>query len=93
MLVIFSNHLSSVSPINSLASSYLLSRISVVLHAALNCIRRLFAIVVTSIVFSVPITMVSGVGIFVSFGAFLLYTNFKAGRKENTLSPKSILPS
>ena len=64
-----------------------------VLHAALNCIRRLFAIVVTSIVFSVPITMVSGFGIFVSIGGFLSYTKFKAGRKENMLAPKSILPS
>jgi len=77
----------------NLASSYILSRVSVVYHAALNCIRRLFAIVITSIVFSVPITMVSGSGIFVSIVGFLLYTKFKVDRNENALSPKSILPS
>eukprot|EP00980_Cylindrotheca_fusiformis_P029528 scaffold23499_cov109-Cylindrotheca_fusiformis.AAC.5 len=41
----------------NLASTYLLSRISVVHHAALNCIRRIFAIVVTSVVFANPISM------------------------------------
>ncbi len=60
----------------------MLSRVTVVHHAALNCIRRLFAIVVTSMVFSVPITMISGVGIFISIVGFLLYTQFKLARRE-----------
>ena len=80
MMYIIANFLSSIF---SLASSYILSRITVVHHAALNCIRRLFAIVVTSIIFSVPITMLSSLGVFISIGAFALYTRFKLARKKN----------
>jgi len=78
----------------NLASSYILSRISVVTHAALNCIRRLFAIVVTSIIFSVPITTMSGLGISVSIFSFLLYTRFKSEKKSmlHPHKPSSILP-
>ncbi|EED89501.1 predicted protein [Thalassiosira pseudonana CCMP1335] len=47
----------------NLASTYVLTRISVVHHAALNCIRRVFAIVITSIVFGLAITPLQIVGI------------------------------
>ena len=52
----------------NLASTYILSRISVVHHAALNCVRRVFAIVMTSIYFMIPVTFVGGTGIVVSMG-------------------------
>lgn len=77
----------------NLASSYILSRISVVTHAALNCIRRLFAIIVTSIIFAVPITRVSSLGISVSISSFLFYTRFKAQSKsKHHHAATSILP-
>ena len=40
----------------NLASTYILSRLTVVHHAALNCIRRVVAILVTSLLFGIPIT-------------------------------------
>lgn len=77
----------------NLASSYILTRLSVVYHAVLNCIRRLFAIVVTSIVFSVSIK--SWHGILVSISGFLFYTKFKMSRTKSYLPSKdaSLLPS
>lgn len=77
----------------NLASSFILTRLSVVYHAVLNCIRRLFAIVVTSIVFSVSIK--SWHGILVSISGFLFYTKFKMSRTKSHLPRKdaTILPS
>uniref|UniRef100_A0A7S3PYE9 Sugar phosphate transporter domain-containing protein n=1 Tax=Chaetoceros debilis TaxID=122233 RepID=A0A7S3PYE9_9STRA len=66
----------------NLASSFILSRISVVHHAALNCMRRLFAIVITSLAFGVPLSFLSCVGILTSLGGFLLFTRFKAAKKK-----------
>jgi hypothetical protein len=77
----------------SLASTYLLSRISVVHHAALNCIRRIFAIVVTSIVFSIPITFLGGCGILVSFGGFMAFSHHKSKRMGQPKAMSSLLPS
>jgi hypothetical protein len=74
----------------SLASTYLLSRITVVHHAALNCIRRIFAIIVTSIVFGVPITFVGALGICISFGGFMSFTYAKATKKSS--SQATLLP-
>ena len=76
----------------NLASTYILSRISVVHHAALNCIRRIFAIVVTSIVFDVPITLLGGLGIAVSFVGFLSFTHFKVQRQRAPKPVSSLLP-
>ena len=79
----------------SLASTYILSRISVVHHAALNCIRRIFAIVVTSIVFVIPITFIGGCGILVSVVGFLSFSVLKARRNGGEANKKplsSLLP-
>ena len=62
----------------NLSSTTILTRISVVHHAALNCIRRVFAIVVTSIVFGLQITFLQIGGISVSVGAFFSYIHFKS---------------
>lgn len=74
----------------NLASTYILTRISVVHHAALNCIRRVFAIVMTSIVFGLTITFLQGVGIAISVGAFFAYSHFKIkrGRKEKKMEER-----
>lgn len=61
----------------NLSSTTILTRISVVHHAALNCIRRVFAIVVTSMVFGLKMTTLQIGGILVSVGAFFFYTHFK----------------
>lgn len=74
------------------ASSFVLTRISVVRHAALNCLRRLFAIVVASFIFSVPITILSQMGIFVSIVGFLLFTKYKVERKNQSRRQTSLLP-
>ena len=68
----------------NLASTYVLTRISVVHHAALNCIRRVFAVIVTSVVFRLSITPLQLVGIATSVGGFFLFSHYKLnkGRKE-----------
>lgn len=76
----------------NLASTYILSRISVVHHAALNCIRRMFAIIVTSILFSVPITMLGGLGILLSFIGFMAFTHYKVQRQNTPKPISSLLP-
>jgi len=76
----------------NLASTFTLSRISVVHHAALNCVRRIFAIVVTSIAFGVPITFVGAIGIFISFLSFLSYTRLKMKQKHRPRPVSSLLP-
>lgn len=62
----------------NLSSTTILTRISVVHHAALNCIRRVFAIIVTSIFFGLQITFLQIVGIFISVAAFFSYIYFKS---------------
>jgi multidrug transporter EmrE-like cation transporter len=61
----------------NLASTYILTRISVIQHAILNCIRRIFAIVVTSIVFHIPMTLYHMIGILFAISGFLSFTHFK----------------
>mmetsp|Transcript_38411 Transcript_38411/g.78383 ORF Transcript_38411/g.78383 Transcript_38411/m.78383 type:complete len:561 (-) Transcript_38411:1495-3177(-) len=72
----------------NLASTYVLTRISVVHHAALNCIRRLFAIVFTSIAFKVPITVLSGFGIVISLLGFGTFTRYKLKKQRRKLNAR-----
>jgi hypothetical protein len=74
--------LSSLVHFPSLASTYLLTRISVVHHAALNCTRRIFAIVCTSLLFMIPITFLSALGITMSFFSFMLFTYAKTTKNK-----------
>lgn len=76
----------------NLASTYILTRISVVHHAALNCIRRVFAIVVTSIAFGIPITLLGACGILVSIGGFLAFTRAKWEKQRQPRPLSSLLP-
>mmetsp|Transcript_1249 Transcript_1249/g.1689 ORF Transcript_1249/g.1689 Transcript_1249/m.1689 type:complete len:501 (+) Transcript_1249:107-1609(+) len=76
----------------NLASSFVLTRISVVHHAALNCIRRLFAIVVLSIIFKAPITFTSATGILISIGGFIAFTYYKMEKRHNPRQMSSLLP-
>ena len=74
----------------NLSSTTILSRISVVHHAALNCIRRVFAIVLTSAIFGLRITMLQISGILVSMAAFFSYIQFKS-KKNRLLSRRQKL--
>jgi len=76
----------------NLASTYILSRISVVHHAALNCIRRIFAIIVTSIIFSVPVTPLGVFGIVFSFAGFMAFSHYKVQRQTQPKPLSSLLP-
>jgi len=61
----------------NLASTYILSRISVVHHASLNCLRRVFAIISTSMIFGNPITTMQMAGIALACAGFLSYIRCK----------------
>mmetsp|Transcript_22920 Transcript_22920/g.45694 ORF Transcript_22920/g.45694 Transcript_22920/m.45694 type:complete len:397 (+) Transcript_22920:52-1242(+) len=63
------------------ASTVMLSRLSLIHHAALNCARRLFAIVVTSFYFRVPFTTSGLLGVALTLLGFGVYSNLKAARK------------
>jgi len=76
----------------NLASAYVLTRLSVVNHAALNCVRRLFAIVVTAFLFSVQLTIISGLGIVISIAGFLTFSFYKMYRIKETRPLSSLLP-
>ena len=74
----------------NLASTYILTRISVVHHAALNCIRRVFAIVVTSIIFGLKMTMLQAVGIALAIGGFFSYIHFKMKKETKEKRRKEL---
>jgi hypothetical protein len=76
----------------SLASTYVLTRLAVVHHAALNCVRRIFAIAVTSLIFQVPLGAIGILGILVSFLSFMFYTHFKVQRQNKPRPVSSLLP-
>ena len=78
-------------PKTSLASTYVLSRISVVHHAAWNCVRRIFAIVITSILFQVPISTLSMYGIAFSILSFFSYSRFKRRRLQQQSKKNKVL--
>ena len=65
----------------SLASCYILSRISVVQHSGFGCLRRMFAIVATSIAFGVPISMMGALGILLCVVGFSGFTHFRFQRQ------------
>ena len=76
----------------SLASTFVLTRISVVHHAALNCMRRVFAIVMTSFIFAINVTRLSWFGILISVGGFSAFTHYKLKRLKEPRPLSSLLP-
>lgn len=74
----------------NLASTYVLSRISVVHHAALNCIRRVFAIVVTSVIFRLKITLLQMMGICLAISGFFSYIHFKMMKEKKDKRRKQL---
>lgn len=74
----------------NLASTYVLTKISVVHHAALNCIRRVFAIVVTSIIFGLTITVLQLAGIGMAVAGFFAYIHFKMMKEKKDSRRKEL---
>jgi drug/metabolite transporter (DMT)-like permease len=68
----------------NLASTYILSRLSVVHHAALNCLRRIFAIVITSLLFQIPLSFTAASGIALAITGFLAYTQSKQQQQQQS---------
>ena len=90
-------HYISLSIINGLAftsynlsSTYVLTRISVVHHAALNCIRRVFAIIVTSLIFGLSITILQVGGIALAVTGFFCYVHFKIKKETKDKKRKEL---
>ena len=73
----------------SLASCYVLTKLSVVQHAGLGCLRRMFAILFTSFAFGVPISPTGGLGIVLCFMGFCSFTYFR----YNSPKPQQALPN
>lgn len=85
-------HAFSQKHFHSLASTYVLSRLTVIHHAALNCCRRLFAIIITSFIFGVSISPLGMLGILVSFSGFMSFTHYKWKRMSQPRPLSSLLP-
>jgi len=78
----------------NLASTSILQRLSVVHHAALNSLRRIFAIVVTSLFFQISLTFVKVLGIVVSLVGFIMYKLLREKRgKSGSKRYTGLLPS
>lgn len=71
----------------NLASTYVLTQLSVVHHATLNCLRRVVAIVVTSLLFGIPLRGLPG--ILLAVIGFLSYTRSKRRRKAQVKADNS----
>jgi len=78
------------------ASTSVLQRLSVVQHASLNSLRRVFAIVVTSFFFNVTLTTQKIIGILISVVGFALYCVLRERRNSSNLNVQrltGLLPS
>ena len=65
-------------------------------HAALNSLRRVFAIVVTSLFFVVALTLTKVIGIIISIGGFVCFSVLRRRRTRSNIGAKKftgLLPS
>lgn len=74
----------------NLASTHVLTRISVVHHAALNCVRRVFAIVATSALFGLRMTALQVLGIALAVGGFFSYLHYKLQKESKEKRKKEL---
>jgi drug/metabolite transporter (DMT)-like permease len=75
------------------ASCYVLSKLSVVQHTGLGCLRRMFAILFTSFAFGVPITPLGGLGIVLCFCGFCSFTHFRYKTPTNPQQQSVVTPA
>lgn len=76
----------------NLASTVVLSKLRVIHHAALNGLRRVVAVLVTSVLFGVPLTLGMAMGIAMSVVGFLSFTHHQAQRKQKPKNVSALLP-
>jgi hypothetical protein len=65
---------------NSLASTFVLSKLPVLNHSGLNSLRRMFATLATCFFFGVPMSVLGGAGILMSFSGFYAFTYYRSLR-------------
>jgi hypothetical protein len=66
----------------SLSSTDVLSKLTVLHHSSLNCLRRMGAILATSIFFGVPMSTATISGLCTSFVGFSAFTYFRRVRLQ-----------
>ena len=66
----------------SLASTYVLSKLTVLHHSSLNCLRRMVAILATSLFFHKNMTLEATAGLLTSFFGFISFTYHRAVRSR-----------
>jgi hypothetical protein len=64
----------------SLASTFVLSKLPVLNHSGLNSLRRMFATLATCFFFGVPMSVLGGAGICMSFSGFYAFTYYRSLR-------------
>jgi hypothetical protein len=69
-----------------LASTYVLSKLTVLHHSSLNCLRRMFCILATSLYFHHPMNVTAVSGLMTSFFGFTAFTWSRNKRLKRTLS-------
>ena len=67
---------------DSLASTYVLSKLTVLHHSSLNCLRRMVAILATSLFFHKNMTLEATAGLLTSFFGFISFTYHRAVRSR-----------
>jgi len=67
----------------SLASTYVLSKLTVLHHSSLNCLRRMMAILATSLFFRKPMSFEAAAGLMTSFLGFASFTYNRAQRHRS----------
>jgi drug/metabolite transporter (DMT)-like permease len=65
---------------HSLASTFVLSKLPVLNHSGLNSLRRMFATLATCFFFGVPMSVLGGAGILMSFSGFYAFTYYRSLR-------------
>lgn len=65
------------------ASCYVLSNVSILHHSGLNCLRRMFVTIVTSVVFGISISLFGVAGIILCFTGFIAFTYARIERTRN----------
>lgn len=64
----------------NLAACWVLTQVSMLTYSGLNCVRRMFCILGTSIFFGIPMTLTSGLGVGACFAGFGLFTHERRRR-------------
>jgi len=73
---------------DSLASTFVLSKLPVLNHSGLNSLRRMFCTLATCFFFGVPMTTQGIAGILMSFLGFFAFTHYRNLRQSTKIKVK-----